>query len=250
MKTIIFADLDGTILDENYSFQETKPIIKRLVSLNAAIIFCSSKTRTEIELYRKQIGITDPFISENGAAIFVPKTYFEHNLSYTKQTKQYDVIELGISYSEIRQAFERVREKCGCHIVGFGDMTAKELAEDSGLTIDLAKLAKQREYSEPFRIEEGQEEKVFDAIRKEHLSCVKGGRYFHLVGNHDKAKATVLLKKLYAQEFDKLATIGVGDQENDLGMLQVVDKPFLVKGNKLLSVWEKILRKVFVTCAV
>lgn len=121
-------------------------------------------------------------------------------------------------------------------------MTAKELAEDSGLTIDLAILAKQREYSEPFRIEEGQEEKVCDAIRKEHLSCIKGRKYYHLVGNHDKARATIILKNLYAQELDELVTIGVGDQLNDLGMLQVVDKPFLVRGNKLLLVWENILK--------
>ncbi len=244
MRTLIFADLDGAILEENYSFHEIKPTIMLLSSLSVAVVFCSSKTRSEIEFYRKEMGINDPFISENGAAIFVPRGYFGLNQSYAKRTKRYDIIELGVSYSEIRQAFERVREKCGCQVVGFGDMTTKELSEDSGLTIELAKLAKQREYTEPFRIKEGQEETVFDAIRKEHLSCIKGGKYYHLVGNHDKAKATIILKNLYAQELDELVTIGVGDQLNDLGMLQVVDKPFLVRGNKLLLVWENILKTV------
>ena len=128
------------------------------------------------------------------------------------------------------------------HPPNFGDMTAKELAEESGLTIDLATLAKQREYSEPFRIEAGQEEKVFDAIRKEHLCCIRGGNFFHLVGNHDKAKAVLLLKKLYAQELGKVTTIGVGDHLNDFGMLKVVDKPFLVGEKGLLLVWENILK--------
>src|SRR3989304_4196888 len=242
MRTIIFADLDGTILEENYSFHEKKPTITRLFSLNFAIVFCSSKTRSEIEFYRKEMDINDPFISENGAAIFVPSDYFGQNQSYAKRTKPYDIIELGVPYSAIRMAFEKVGENCGCEIVGFGDMTAKELAENSGLTIDLAILAKQREYTEPFRIKEGQEGKVFDAIRKEHLSCIKGGKYYHLTWNHDKAKATIILKNLYAQKLGELVTIGVGDQLNDLEMLQVVDKPFLVRGNKLLLVWENILK--------
>jgi mannosyl-3-phosphoglycerate phosphatase len=239
---VVFTDLDGTLLDENFSYKETLPIISRLLELGVRIVLCSSKTRREIEFYRKVLGIDDPFISENGAAIFISRDYFGQNQGYAKQTRLYDIIEMGVSYSAIRLAFEKVREKCGCQLVGFGDMTAKELARESGLTIDLAKLAKKREYSEPFRIEEGRVQEVFDAIRKKHLCCIKGGKYYHLVGNHDKAKAVLILKKLYTREFDKFVTIGVGDQENDLGMLKVVDKPFLVKGKGVLSVWENILK--------
>jgi mannosyl-3-phosphoglycerate phosphatase len=241
MKIIIFADLDGTILDENYHFHEIKQIIKNLLSMNAAIVLCSSKTRTEIEFYRKEMGINDPFISENGAAIFVPRNYFQEKQKYAEQTAQYSIIKLGISYSAIRQAFEKIKQECGCQLVGFGDMTAKEISEQSRLTIDFAKLAKQREFSEPFSIEEGQEKKVFDAIRREHLGYVKGGKYYHLVGNHNKAKATIVLSNLYAQEFDELLTIGVGDGPNDLEMLKAVDQPFIVKENRRL-VWEKILK--------
>ncbi len=241
---VVFTDLDGTLLDENYSYKETLPIINRLLELGFRIVFCSSKTRREIEFYREAFGINDPFISENGAAIFIPRGCFEQNQGYAKRTRLYDIIELGISYSAIRLAFEAVRGRCGCQLLGFGDMTARELAKESGLTIGLAKLAKQREYSEPFRIEEGQEEKVFDAIRKEHLYCIRGGNFFHLVGNHDKEKAVLILKKLFAQELDKLTTIGFGDHLNDFGMLKVVDKPFLVREKGMLSIWENILKNV------
>jgi mannosyl-3-phosphoglycerate phosphatase len=139
---VVFTDLDGTLLDENYSCKKMLPIISRLLELGFRIVLCSSKTRREIEFYRKALGIDDPFISENGAAIFVSRGYFGQNQSYAKQTKLYDIIEIGVSYSAVRLAFEKVRKKCGCQLVGFGDMTAGELARESGLTIDLAKLAK------------------------------------------------------------------------------------------------------------
>ena len=83
---VVFTDLDGTLLDENYSYKETLPIISRLLELGFRIVLCSSKTRREIEFYRKVLGIDDPFISENGAAIFVSRDYFGQNQVYAKHT--------------------------------------------------------------------------------------------------------------------------------------------------------------------
>ena len=77
VRTVVFSDLDGTLLDENYSFEVAQPVIARLKALNVPIVLCSSKTRLEIEYFRTKMGINDPFISENGAAIFVPSGYFE-----------------------------------------------------------------------------------------------------------------------------------------------------------------------------
>ncbi len=49
MKTIIFTDLDGTLLDEDHSINKTKPTLKQIKALDIDIVFCSSKTRKEIE---------------------------------------------------------------------------------------------------------------------------------------------------------------------------------------------------------
>ena len=238
-KALIFTDLDGTLLNDRYSFKEAQPIICRLQALGARIVCCSSKTRSEIEYYMQQLHISDPFISENGAAIFVPKGYFKQTQGYTKQVKQYLVTELGIPYSDIRHAFERIRANCDCSIEGFGDMTAQKIADACKLPISLARLAKQREYSEPFHIK-GEEKRVFEAIRQENLSWTKGGKFYHLIGHHDKASATIILRKMYDREFSDLMVIGVGDGPNDFGMLRVVDKPIMVKGNKLHVTWESV----------
>lgn len=70
-----------------------------------------SKTRLETEYYRNKLGIKDPFISENGAAIFIPRGYFNLNYHYTRRTEHYDIVELGTAYSEIREKLERIRKK-------------------------------------------------------------------------------------------------------------------------------------------
>ena len=242
VRTVVFSDLDGTLLDENYSFEIAHQAIARLKALNIPIVLCSSKTRLEIEYFRTKMEINDPFISENGAAIFVPSDYFEVGHYWTKQSKQYDIIELGIAYSSIRKKFERIRKTCTNETIGFGDMTIEEIAKGTGLTIELAELAKHREYTEPFRHNKSKEAELFEAIRKEGLHFTIGGKYHHLMGDHDKGKAVLLLKELFSKRFKQIKTVGVGNQLNDLEMLEAVDIPFLIaKPEEIGKEWEKII---------
>jgi HAD superfamily hydrolase (TIGR01484 family) len=100
-KNVVFADLDGTFLDEAYGCKDTKPLVKRLSALGSAVVFCSSKTRSEIEYYRKTLRLNEPFISENGSAIFIPKNYFNQSYRCTRSSG-YNVITLGASYCTLR----------------------------------------------------------------------------------------------------------------------------------------------------
>jgi len=241
---VVFTDLDGTLLNEKYSCQEVKPLVSQLQALAVPIVICSSKARAEIEFYRKEIGLADPFTAENGSAIFIPKGYFSHGYAFSRQTAHYGVIELGIPYAVVRQKLANVKPSCHGKIIGFGDMTAEELAADSGLPLQLAKLAKMREYDEPFRIISGDEKQVLAAIKQEELNCTRGGRYFHLLGNCNKGKAVAVLKDLYIREFGETVTFGVGDSTNDWEMLQMVDVPFVVgesaDAKNVSDVWKTI----------
>lgn len=242
-KRLLFADLDGTFLDDQYDFQTTKPIVDELTSLGVSIVFCSSKTRHEIEYYRKVTSSNEPFISENGAAIFIPKDYFPFDFT-AKKTSGYHVIRLSTSYKILRNKLAEIKENTTARIVGFGDMTLEELAYDTGLPIDLASLAKKREHDEPFRIVEGNKAHVISAIRNEGLSCVQGGRYFHLTGGTDKGKAVLILKNLYSRIFEKVETIAVGDGPNDFSMFRAVEKSFLIKkssADSRIKAWSSIL---------
>ncbi len=248
VKNVIFADLDGTLLDENYSCQTTKPLIARLSDMGSSIVLCSSKTRSEIEFYRKELDISnEPFIAENGSSIVIPNNHFPSNYSSIK-TSKYDVISLGASYSFLREKLANIRLKTNSKIIGFGDMTTKELAKDTGLTLKLARLAKKRDHDEPFRIIQGNKAKIFSEIKNEGLKCTHGGRYFHLTGNTDKGKAVATLKKLYSQIFENIITFGIGDGINDLPMLKIVDIPFFIQKNcgknRCQNALEKILQLI------
>jgi mannosyl-3-phosphoglycerate phosphatase len=240
-KIVIFSDLDGSLLNDAYSYLEIEPTLRHLLSLNVSIVLASSKTRSEIEFYREKLGIFDPFIVENGSAIFVPENYFKAEYRFTKQTQSYNIIELGSTYQVIREKLALVRRRTGASFVGFGDMSVEEIAKDSGLPLSLARLAKKREYSEPFKMLDRREKDVLQAIAAEGLCYTKGDRYFHVLGSCDKGKATKVLRGLYLQEFDKIIAMGVGDSPNDLPMLRIVDKPFYVrKAADRKGIWKEI----------
>lgn len=186
------------------------------------------------------MGIKEPFIVENGGAIFIPENYFTFPFDFHKVTRGYTVIELGTPYKQIREMLKRIETETSIIIKGFGDMSAEEIAKDSGLSLEFATLAKQREYDETFKLEGDKTSRnlALNKIKDAGLNYTSGGRYYDAVKGNDKGKATRILTRLFGQEFGDVQTIAIGDSQNDLPMLAAVDIPVLVqKPNRL---WEEI----------
>ena len=240
-KPVIFTDLDGTLLDrQTYSYDEALPAIKNLQQLSIPIVFCSSKTRAEQEVYREELEVKDPFIVENGGAIFIPLGYFSFPFDFDKTENGYQVIELGIPYREIRQVLERIRAETGLKFKGFGDMSAREVAQYTGLALNAARRAKKREYDETLKLEGKPEEiaRVLNAVKEAGLNYTYGGQCYDVIGPNDKGRAVEVLIELFSRKLGPIVTVALGDSPNDLPMLSVVDIPVLVQ--KPGGVWENM----------
>ncbi|MEF9476347.1 MAG: HAD hydrolase family protein, partial [Candidatus Mariimomonas ferrooxydans] len=59
-KIIIFTDLDGSLLDSSYSFKKALPALRLIKKKNIPLLICSSKTKSEIEHYRKKLRNAHP----------------------------------------------------------------------------------------------------------------------------------------------------------------------------------------------
>lgn len=237
-KLVIFTDLDGCLLDrETYSFEPAQAALRLIREKEIPLILVSSKTRVEIEEYRRRLKNGHPFVSENGGAVFIPKDYFSFSFSHEREWRKYYVLELGAFYPQIIRALEFIKKETGIQIRGFHDLSEKDLASLSGLSRDEAASAKKREYDEPFLIEGGEREIaiVQKKIRERGLNYVWGGRFHHILGQNDKGKAVEILKELYRNQFSSIRTAGIGDSLNDLPMLSAVDHPFFLKGEEDLS---------------
>jgi mannosyl-3-phosphoglycerate phosphatase len=244
VKTVIFTDLDGTLLDRgNYSYEAAADSINFLKDREIPVIFCSAKTRQEQEYYRQKMGIFHPFIVENGGAIYIPEDYFRFQYKYNLKKDNYYIIELGISHKKIRQVIEKIRVENRIDIKGFDDLTVQQISAVTGLNIDMAAKAREREYDEAILplpdIHENK--RMLDTIIKAKLNYTSGGSLYEVMGNNDKGKAVSILSELFRRQFGEIVTIGIGDNLNDLPMLQQVDMPYLVQ--KPDGQWEETVIK-------
>jgi mannosyl-3-phosphoglycerate phosphatase len=238
-KLIIFTDLDGTLLTpKTYSFEPAQPTLDLIKQKGIPLVLSSSKTRAEIELYRKKLENRHPFISENGGAVFIPVGYFSFRHPYDREGEGYFVLELGIYHPKIVEVLESIKKETGIQIKGFSELTEQEICSFSGLSLGEATLAKRREYDEPFLLNGGEKEVeiVKRKIKEKGMNYTWGGKFHHILGKNDKGRAVEILKELYEDQFFSISTIGIGDSLNDIPMLVVVDHPILLEGKSGFSV--------------
>lgn len=224
---VVFADLDQTAL----------PAVQALRAQGIPLVLVSSKTRAELEPIRRRLQHRDPFIVENGAAVFVPQGLFTFPLERVRTKSSYDVIELGMPYHMLRDVLKQIEDAVETPLHGFGDLSVDEIMQITGLSHNEATLATIREYDEPFLLEGPQAvvEEVCRQIVVRGLRWTKSGRFFHLTGDNDKGEAIELLMRCYQREQrlrfqpDPVESVGIGDSIADVPLLAVVDRPILVQ---------------------
>jgi len=235
IQKIIFTDIDGTILDNTGEYGETPKLISSLIKNNIPVILCSAKTLAEQNRVRKQIGLTDPFIVENGGAIVIEKEYFDlSQIMKDYPVKERDgnyIIELGKPATKIREILNDIRKNFNIRFRGVADISIRELSNIAKLSTESAKEMAHREYGETIlQIEKKDLDRLTRIARERNLSLIHGGRFFDVTMGNDKGKAVEILVDLFKKKYDYNVTFfGVGDSENDASMLELMDHPLLVQ---------------------
>lgn len=230
MKTILVSDLDGTLLDSRtYSFEAAQPALQALKSEGVPLVLCTSKTRAEVELWRGRLANSDPFIVENGGAVFVPEGYFSFRVPSEVSRNGYAVFEFGTPYEELVKTLKEAAREAGCQVLGFRDLSVADICLRSHLPVHQAELAKHREYDEPFEILSGSTYRLLESIERRGKHWTRGDHFYHILGNNNKGEALKCLLALYRRAFGGARVVALGDGWNDLDFLKAADIPVLVR---------------------
>ena len=233
---IVFSDLDGTLLDHHtYRWDEARPALERCASEGVPVILVSSKTRAEMDVLRKRMGIEAPFVSENGGGIFFPPGLLPDPPAEAVKSGDLRKWELGTGYPAIVKALKGIASELGFTIKGFHDMNTEEISRLTGLDPEESRRAAQREFDEPFivRFPEPPDERPLQlAAARRGLRVSRGGRFHHLYGHGGKGVAMDRLARWYQAGRGGIVTAALGDSPNDFPMLERADHPFLVRSSR------------------
>jgi mannosyl-3-phosphoglycerate phosphatase len=227
---VVFADIDGTFLAPPHA-QRSADADSTLASERIAVVLCSSMTRAELEIVQQDLGISQPFICESGAAILIPDGYFPFEVSCDRHLAGYDVITFGRPYADVVGVLHRIAAQLRTPIVGFSDQSVEQVAREYGLSLSWARLAKLREYDEPFRLVDPTREshdRLWRALRSAGLACTSRGFRDHVGAPVNKGHSIHLLTALYRRAFGKVVTAGVGTAPHSATLLHRVHAPFVI----------------------
>lgn len=229
---IVFTDLDGTLLDHHtYSYKESLPGLELLRQENIPLVFCSAKTRAEQASYRDMLHLHDPFIVENGGAIFAESGYFRQSHGFTPTNNGLEVLPLARPYAEVRRILAEVRAELNLPVRGYGDMTAEEVATLVDLDRDAATRARQREFEETVvtQLSDSDRERFRGALAGFGVSMTSGARFISISTANDKGRAVRLLTEMFRREHGEIVSVGIGDSWNDAPLLAATDVSLLVQ---------------------
>ena len=266
-KTLIFSDLDGTLLDHhNYSSTPVQPCLAELEGQGIPVIFCSSKTCAELLPLRTELNNRHPFIIENGAAVYIPHGYFtQPPLTQALDDKgQYNAININqqagysvYAFTEPRSHWQQLIDSVAEHyqdneFTSFAQMTLDDLIAATGLNSQAANRAQQRSFGEPilWRGEGTRKKHFIDDLSKLGATILEGGRFLHVSGATDKGRALQWLAACYRQQqTTHIETIAAGDGNNDIAMLEAADKALIIRSpanpppklHRTENVWQSTL---------
>jgi mannosyl-3-phosphoglycerate phosphatase len=228
VETLIFSDLDGTLLD-HFTYQSTaaNQTLKQLTCANIPVILNTSKTFAELEIINADLALNAPFIVENGAATYIPKSTFKKQPEDTVAIGDYWVKSFCLPRLYwLNLLSEQTNEFKKCYH-GFSTIPTSTLAQITGLSLDDAKRAKQRQYGEPILWlgDEPTKSRFIEHLIGLGANVVQGGRFIHVGGYCDKGQALIWLTEQYRNNLDSpsIVTVALGDGENDISMLEAAD---------------------------
>ncbi len=204
----VVSDVDGTLMDHSYDLTPAKETIKLLQDLSIPVILCTSKTAAEVNVIRKQLNLNDPYIVENGAAIY----------GETLSGVDGEII-LGEKYEILEDILKSISKEINHDLQPLNNLSDKEATELTGLKGYSLELMRDRHWSMPFlNPPDCMEEKLISCCKKFKVDIFKGNRMSHLLSiNSNKGKAIKVLKN-YANK-PNIKIIGLGDSPNDLPLL-------------------------------
>jgi hypothetical protein len=113
-------------------------------------IWTTSRSRAQMDEPIRKLGHRHPFIAEDGSGVYLPEGYFHLRPEKTLRLGRFTCIPIAERQPAASEALESISEETGVPIVALRSLSPHELAQNLGLPVREAELARQRDFDELF----------------------------------------------------------------------------------------------------
>ena len=220
-KIWIVSDVDGTLMDHFYDLTPAKETITWLQRLGIPVILCTSKTKSEVKIIRDDLNLKDPYIVENGGAI-----YGEYS-----DGKEWKII-LGKSYKILEKILNNLSDNINFKLRPLNTLSDDEATNLTGLQGDSLNLMRDRHWSMPFLNPPDTFDEDLKRLCKIYdVDIFRGNRMSHLLSKNSN-KGIAIKKLLNKNKNLNVQIIGLGDSPNDLPLLMNSNYKIIISGIK------------------
>jgi len=211
----IFTDLDGTLLEPDGSIRaEALEALHELVANGVAVYLVTSKTAAELVELLARLRLETPAGFENGAGV----VFADGSVLLGPEAVPVD---------EVRALAVSLRAETGAPLRTLDELDDEELMAVTGLPISALPGVRDRRATMPLRVPSRWDRRLRRSLPVEpRMRLVRGDRFLHLQGDHDKTTVmNLLLARLPERDG---AVVSLGDSPNDLELLAAADVAVIV----------------------
>jgi mannosyl-3-phosphoglycerate phosphatase len=213
----IFTDLDGTLLEPDGSAcDDVLAALAELREMRVPVFPLTSKTPAEVVPIMAMLRLATPAGIENGAGVLLADG-------------SVDLHPAAVPLTELVSAFVQARRETGAPARTILELADDELSALTGLRGEALTAARTRQATLPLVVDDSWDDTLRARLAPHgRFRLVRGNRFLHLQGNHDK---TAVLGRLHGLLGDRPGVVvACGDAPNDSEILATADVAVIVPG--------------------
>ena len=149
-KTVVYCTVDPFLSLRGKFLHGFDQFQAELDRLEIPCVWLSSYSRLQLDEPRRHAGHAEPFIAEDGCAVYLPEDYFHLKPAKTVRLGRFTAIPIAKRQPAAAEALESLSEEAAVPVVPLRTLSPRELAQNIGLPTNEAEHARQRDFDELF----------------------------------------------------------------------------------------------------
>ena len=202
-------------------------------------MWLTARNRLQLDPALRKLGHAEPFIAEGGSGAYLSEDYFHLKASSTIRLGRFTCIPVAARHPAAAEALALLAEECQVTVVPVRSLTARELAQNTGLPRREAESLRPRDFDELFFFAGASDGDIrrFREQATRHSFAVRPGDTFWSLAVHPSVTTCVReLSKLYDRAYRSHAlSIAMSTAPAEEELLRACDRSILLANRSDLS---------------